>query len=550
MAKRNHDRKALAVVAFLLVLTGVAGPLQPSTVEAAARAIASFDGATQAKLSPMVFDAAVKSDPNAPIQVVVTTANAATSLDETTAATFGARVLRRFENINGYAVSISPNSLAQLAALPNITRVSMDQKVGLTNDLNYVTLGADIARKNLGLNGHDVVVAVLDSGIANHPDVGGRLLTEVEIVGRESGYADYFGHGTHLAGIIAGNAHESSDGKSFRRFYGIAPEAKLVSVRVLGRDGTGYVSDVIAGIDWVIKYRANYKIRVLNISLGQAIEQSYATDPLCIAVEKAWKAGIVVVVSAGNFGELGYGTIGSPGNDPYVITVGASNNYLSPSRGDDILTTYTSRGPTAIDHFVKPDLVAPGNRTVSLRALGSTLDSSYPALRVKYSAFNTDPNKANLDSPYFELSGSSMATAVVSGMAAILIQAEPSITPDTVKARFMKSAEKRLEYDIFSEGAGFANLYAALQERGIAKVPSLSPRAFMTSTGIVIQSTDSLWGDPLSWNSTLIWGGEPLRNTDAVAANGAVWGNKGTVGGSGVGTNGAIWGGNNSPPRR
>jgi len=548
--KRNHGRKALAVIASLLILTGVAGPLPPSTADAATRAVAALAGATKSKLSPMVFDAFVKGDPNAPIRVVVTTANAATSLDESTAASFGGRMLRRYENVNGYAVSISPNSLAELAALSSVTHVSMDQKVGLTNDINYVTLGADIARKNLGLNGHDVVVAVLDSGIANHPDVGSRLLTEVEIVGQERGYADYFGHGTHLAGIIAGNANQSSDGKSFRRFYGVAPDAKLVSVRVLGRDGTGYVSDVIAGIDWVIKYRTYYKIRVLNISLGQAIEQSYATDPLCIAVEKAWKAGIVVVVSAGNMGELGYGTIGSPGNDPYVITVGASNNYLSPSRGDDILTTYTSRGPTAIDHFVKPDLVAPGNRTVSLRALGSTLDSSYPGLRVKYSAFNIDPNKANLDSPYLELSGSSMATAVVSGMAAILIQAEPLITPDTVKARFMKSAEKRMEYDIFSEGAGFANLYAALQERGVAKAPSMSPRAYMTSTGIVIQSTDLLCGDPLSWSSTLIWGGDPLRNTDAVAANGAIWGNKGTVGSLGVGSNGAIWGGNNLPPRR
>jgi serine protease AprX len=169
---------------------------------------------------------------------------------------------------------------------------------------------------------------------------------------------------------------------------------------------------------------------------------------------------------------------------------------------------------------------------------------------VKYSEFNSDPNKANLDSPYLELSGSSMATAVVSGMAAILIDADSTLTPDTVKARLMKSAEKRMEYDIFSEGAGFANLYAALQERGVAKVPSLSPQAFMTSTGIVIQSTDLLWGDPLSWSGTLIWGSDPLRNTETVAASGAVWGNKGTVGSSSVGSNGAIWGGNNSPPKR
>ena len=122
-----------------------------------------------------------------------------------------------------------------------------------------------------------------------------------------------------------------------------------MAVRVLGADGTGLVSDVLAGIDWIITNRSLYKIRVLNISLGHAIDQSYAQDPLCQAVERAWKAGIVVVVSAGNMGELGYGTVVSPGNDPYVITVGASNNYWSKSRSDDILTTYTSRGPTALD---------------------------------------------------------------------------------------------------------------------------------------------------------------------------------------------------------
>src|SRR4030095_11552909 len=145
------------------------------------------------------------------------------------------------------------------------------------------------------------------------------------------------------------------------------------------------------------------------------------------------------------------------------------------SRHDDLLTSYTSRGPTALDHVVKPDLVAPGNRTISLLAEGSTLDRLYPSLRVPKDVFMDDPTVAGDDSAYFTMSGSSMAAGVVSGMAALMRQADPSLTPDTLKARLMKSAEKRMVYDVFSEGAGFADLRAALAEQEIASLPSLSP---------------------------------------------------------------------------
>jgi serine protease AprX len=423
--------------------------------------------------------------------------------------------------------------LKKLLQSGSVRGISYDSAIHPHDDLDYVTVGGDVVLRNYNLTGKEVVVAVLDSGVTKHPDLGARLQAEVEIVGHDSGFVDLFGHGTHVAGIIAGNAHSSSDSKSFRRIVGMGKDVKLVSVRIFGPDGTGLVSDALAGIDWIIANKAKYKIRVLNMSFGHPVEESYLTDPLCQAAERAWKAGIVVVASAGNDGALGYGSIGSPGNDPYLITVGASNNFMSGARGDDLIATYSSRGPTFLDHVVKPDVVAPGNRTISLRAAGSPLDTRYPGLRVKMGEYNSDPNKATLDSPYFRLSGTSMSAAVVSGMAALLLQDDPTLSPDTVKMRLMKSAEKQPDLDIFTQGAGFVNLLAAIQTGGTASGPALSPIAVWTENGILIEGSGVLVGD------TAIWGGRIVWTSDALGITGAVWGGGGSVWG-----NAALWGTN------
>ncbi|HEU5181488.1 MAG TPA: S8 family peptidase [Candidatus Polarisedimenticolia bacterium] len=470
----------------------------------------------------------------------------------------GGGVLRRtFGKVGGFAANVSSGGLKKLAAMPGLVSMTVDSSVRSLNDLNYVTVGADVASRSfggpVGLDGTGITIAVLDSGIAAHPDLGARLVKEVQIVGHDKGFSDPYGHGTHVAGIIAGDGNASRGEGSFRRLNGIAPGARLVSVRVLDENGNGQVSDVLAGIDWVITHRQAYDIRILNLSLGHAVEDPVALDPLCRAVEAAWKAGILVVVAAGNAGASGYGSIDSPGNDPAVLTVGASNNYLTASRSDDILTSYTSRGPTA-EQVLKPDLVAPGNRTVSLRSVGSTLDTTFPGLRVKEQAFNADPSRAGSDSLYFQLSGSSMAAGVVSGMAALMLQADPAQSPDTLKARLMRSAEKRPVYDIFSEGAGFADLAAALTEKGTAPFPALSPKVEWTPTGLLIQETGVVWGDTL-WSLPAMYGSDPLRGTGSlwadpglwvvsssaagdVSGSSVVWG-----GGSKVGSSSVVWGG-------
>jgi serine protease AprX len=549
MAALKMIRRMLLLAACIVCAAGFAGIPVSGEIQAA-EASQPEDSVLSASLLSLLD----QLDSGEPVPVIVTTVKSADAADEEEARGAGAAVHRRFTHLDGYAAWISAGSMRRLARGRNVRNISYDLPVRPTNDLNFVAVGADLAAAGFGadgygLDGRGVTVAVVDSGIASHPDVAGRLLAEVEIVGHEKGFADPYGHGTHVAGIIAGDGSASADGGAFRRFGGIAPAAGLVSVRVLDGDGNGRVSDVMAGIDWVVANKDLYGIRVMNLSLGHPADQPYRDDPLCQAVERAWEAGIVVVTAAGNDGAEGYGTIHSPADDARVITVGASNNYQTGGRSDDIMTTYTSRGPSLPDHVVKPDLVAPGNRTISLRAEGSTLDAAHPELRVKQETYRDDPAAAGLDSPYFQMSGSSMAAGVVSGMAILMIQADPSLTPDTVKARLMKSAEKRAGYDIFSEGAGFADLASALATGGAAAGPALSPVATWTGNGIVIQETGDLWGDAAAWGGEAIWGSDPLRGTGSVWADPILWSDAsgGTPDGTAPGNAGAnsiVWGGN------
>ena len=236
---------------------------------------------------------------------------------------------------------------------------------------------------------------------------------------------------------------------------------------------------------------------MINLSLGRAIRESYVLDPLCQSVERAWQNGIVVVVAAGNngrdnsMGTSGYGTINSPGNDPYAITVGAMKDMDTTTRGDDLMASYSSKGPTLLDHVVKPDLVAPGNRIISALAPYSTIRETYPENVVPISYYKGN-NSTNPSYFYFRLSGTSMAAPMVSGAAALLLQKQPTLTPDQVKARLMKTAAKnlpsssvstdpvtgasyQLTYDLFTVGAGYLDVWAALNDSEVAAGSALSP---------------------------------------------------------------------------
>lgn len=371
-----------------------------------------------------------------------------------------------------------------------------------------------------GVTGAGVTVAVVDTGIAAHPALSGKILASVSKVSGDPSTNDAHGHGTHIAGIIAGNSTASKYVTSLYR-GGIAPEVKLVNVRVLGANGTGWTSDVIAGIEWVIDNRAKYNIRAINLSLGHPVMEPSSTDPLCRAVMEATLNGIVVIASAGNAGKLADGTpvlggISSPGNSPYAITVGAMNTRGTAKRSDDIMTTYSSRGPTKFEHVVKPDVVAPGNKIVSLEVSGSTLSRNY-------SQFHMAGRWGN---SYMHLSGTSMSAAVVTGGVALLMQAHPNISAAQLKIALQTGSTYMWDGGLMAGGAGSVNFWASrkLASNGLTTLVSTVVGGLVTPAANIVYWDSgtmmkrlydgtglrvlSLLEAPLAWLSGnyLLWG--------------------------------------------
>jgi serine protease AprX len=444
--------------------------------------------------------------------------------------------------------AMTPASAALLAADNDVERIWPDRAIRSSLDLSRETAGAALAA-SYGYDGKGVGVAVIDSGISSPPDMSGRIAYKESFI--SLGTDEKYGHGTHVAGIIAGIGKDSS-----KKYLGIAPAASLIALRVLDDQGAGSDSAVIQAIDRAIALKAKFNIRVINLSLGRPVFESFTTDPLCLAVERAWKAGIVVVVAAGNLGREnragndGYATIASPGNSPYVITVGAMKANSTAIRGDDTLASYSSKGPTAIDHIAKPDLVAPGNRVVSVSTKGvSNLEEMYGANRV--------------GSAYFRLSGTSMAAPMVSGAAALLLQKWPDLTPDGVKARLMRTASKSFpsqslsndpvtgqsyvsRYDVFSVGAGYLDIGAALNDYTPVSGTARSPIAvYNPSTGQVslVFPSGVTWGTGVSWGTGVVWGSAFVSSTGVCWGSGVVWGSGGNLAATGVvWGSGVIWG--------
>jgi serine protease AprX len=306
-------------------------------------------------------------------------------------------------------------------------------------------------------------VASIDTGVTPNPNLGARLLARVDLTAERDGL-DRYGHGTHMAGLIAG------DGTASSAFTGAAPEARIVSVKVAGWDGATDVSTVIAGLQWVVSNRSRFDIRVVNLSWGTDSAQGYGVDPLDRAVERAWEAGLVVVVSAGNAGPSS-GTIAKPADDPYVITVGAADINGTAVRGDDSVAPFSGRGPTA-DGVSKPDLVAPGVSLVSDRAPGSTIDAFRPAAR--------------LGTGLFKGTGTSQAAAIVAGVAARMLDVDPTLTNDQIKGVLMATADGRVGGD--GAGAGLVDAAAATAavlppKRGPRPVLPVANAGLRPSTG-------------------------------------------------------------------
>ena len=336
-----------------------------------------------------------------------------------------------------------------------------------------------------GVTGDNVTVAVIDSGV-NPGDDFGRRITGSRNFSSESYFSfDQNGHGTWVVGIIAGRDPRG-------RYLGIAPGADLLSVKVADRDGSAHAGDVIEALQWVVRNKDRYDVRVINISLNSAIADSYLRDPLAAAVEEAWFQGIVVVVSAGNLGASPFAADHAPANDPFVITVGSSDDRGTPARSDDVIADWSSRGIT-VDGYAKPEVTAPGVGIVSVSGGNSTF-------------LARQAPEADVDGRYLRLSGSSASAAIVSGTVALMLDDDPSLTPDEVKFRAVATGTPLAGSQapaVDAAGAAFTTL------AGAANGGALPNEFIDPETGMILR--DSILWRSILWRS-ILWRNILWRN--------------------------------------
>jgi serine protease AprX len=432
--------------------------------------------------------------------------------------------------IGGIVLDLPDNVLAKLAGHGSVFQVHHNRAVTSSNYRTAVTVGARAVNELMGLTGKGVGVAVIDSGITTFHDdlrVGAGITTVfpygnqrvskfVDIVHGQVLPYDDSGHGSHVAGVVSGSGDDSGGSKA-----GMAPDASIVALKVLDANGTGTIADIIAALNWVDVNRVQYNIRVVNLSVGAAVRESYWTDPLTLAVKALTDHGIVVVAAAGNIGTSPeglpqYGGITAPGNAPWVLTVGASSTAGTPTRTDDIMAPYSSRGPTFLDWSAKPDLVAPGTGTMSLAVPGSTLYQTKPLALV---SGTVDPSGMK---PYLALSGTSMAAPVVSGTVALMIQANPNLTPNLVKGILQYTAQVYANYDGLTQGAGFVNTLGAVRLAKFYHEARPGDRV----------PTQAIWSRHVIWGSHVITGGVIVPSMNAWSTS-VVWGSARTLGSEG-----------------
>lgn len=408
--------------------------------------------------TPRVVDAGL------PESVIVRELPGAGDVPERAVASLGGSVVRQIELIHGFVARVPRHRLDALRTAWGVAAVTPDAAIELQHAVDGYnpaddagswfhtakSVKADMAWSS-GLTGAGVDVALIDSGVVpvNGLAAPGKIVNgpdlSFESQAEHLRYLDTFGHGTHMAGLIAGRDDGATPSQgNHDDFMGIAPGARILNVKVANAMGAADVSQVIAAIDWVVQHKndAGMNIRVLNLSFGTDGVQDYVLDPLTYAVEVAWRNGIVVVVAAGNAG-FGNAKLNNPAYDPFVIAVGSSDTRGTYNTDDDVVPDWSSRG----DGTRNPDLVAPGKSVVSLRSPNSYADQNYPGGRV--------------GSRFFRGSGTSQSAAVVSGAAALVIQQRPGITPDQVKKLLMDTASPMPVADPIAQGEGVLDLKVA-----------------------------------------------------------------------------------------
>ncbi|MCA1559623.1 MAG: S8 family peptidase [Acidobacteria bacterium] len=461
----------------------------------------------------------------------------------------GDRVKEVFTSIDALAVELHGGDAQALAMHPAVESISVDAPVraASTQESQSSLSGLQGLRETLGVTsswtGDGIGIAVIDSGLEPTADFADRIgrvydFTQFTQPADQSLPRDGFGHGTHVTGLAGGDGKLSKSGE----FMGMAPKARFVVLRVLDETGAGYTSSVISAIEFAVQKRRTLGIDIINLSLGHPIYEPATSDPLVLAVETAVRAGIVVVVAAGNYGEslesaaAGYAGITSPGNAPSAITIGAFDTRDTVTRTDDRIAPYSSRGPSWYDGYAKPDLVAPGHRLGSAAATGSWLYMTYPTLRLQSIGWD-----------YMRLSGTSMAAGVTSGVIALMLEANrntngfgaPGLTPNAVKAVLQYTSIRMrdgsgLPYDPLTQGAGGLNAGAAVELARAIRTTAGDGSFWLDNSRRPDRPASYIAGETWPWQQTIVWGNTILTGPDVLLNHGAwattvVWGSAKTV---------------------
>jgi subtilisin family serine protease len=526
--KHVRTYTAAALVSLLALLCLVGSGLAPGGATRAGlkvvRAVspaAALEGRQEEpvdRVSPDLLELA--RDPEAAGRRIRVIVQERAGLDAMLASTLGRemRTRGRFDTLGARVVELPARLVERLSEQKGVRFLSLDRE---TTGFGHVsrTTGTDDVRETSGTNingldGTGIGIAVLDSGI----DTGHttfldksnslRVVYSKDFTG-EGRTDDPFGHGTHVASIAAGNGRISR-----AEYVGVAPNANLINLRVLNSQGMGRVSYILAALEWVYQNRAAYNIRVVNLSLGTAAVESYKNDPVCKAVRKLVDAGVIVVAAAGNNGKDAsgaklYGAIHSPGVEPSVITVGAANTFGTDARGDDGIASYSSRGPTRggwtdllgvrhHDNLVKPDLVAPGNKIIDAAAEDNYLITKNPSL---------DAGVSPADSRrMMYLNGTSMATPAVAGAAALMLQANPTLTPNLVKTILMYTAQQLQGANLLEQGAGELNVEGAIRLAKLVRrdLSAQTPLGAPLLTSLPPTPQTTIAGETFQWSQGIV----------------------------------------------
>jgi serine protease AprX len=430
---------AVAALALAIALGATSGQIRLVPNSSASPAA----GGSSAPLDPRIATLAAHR-PSATVQAIVQfNATVTAAKANSDAARVRGRVIGNLPIVHGLALSLTAAEARSLATNPDVHAVSLNTTVN-TESLPFHMIGGQGVPTNqlqttydqtlgvlplwkFGVTGTGVGVAVVDTGVdgalpdfASKDHGASRVVASAVANADATTATDSYGHGTDVAGIIAGNGDNRGQGDpEYGHYIGVAPNANLISIKVSDETGEASVLDVIYGLQFAVEHQSQFNIRVINLSLSATTPQSYKTDPLDAAVESAWMHGIVVVAAAGNKGTASDAVQYSPANDPYVITVGGVDENGSANPAGDTIASWSSRGTTQ-DGLEKPDVYAPGAHIVSVLAPNSVFSTSCPTC-------------VSGNGQYIQTSGTSMAAPAIAGLVADLLQIHPNWTPDQVK---------------------------------------------------------------------------------------------------------------------